>query len=117
MSKVSELYGVETLKTALTEVAEFGEKLFEAAEDKKFKAVEIVQLGFSIPGLVKVFKQTEELRNEVLDLSEEEMQEIIQHFESEFEIDNAEAEIKVERAISALGAIYDLILTFTKSAA
>ena len=79
-------YGIETLKIVAGDVYHLWEKIVKRSKGG-FNFIEIFQTGVSISGVVSdVMEVLTDLRKEINDLSEEEMQSLVLYFMQRFDL-------------------------------
>lgn len=103
------MYGIENIKSALDFAFQFGFKLGDTLEDGKVAWTEV--LGFAglavkIPNLISHAK---DLKNEFLDLTIEEQNEINIYFQDKLDISNDKIEFFIEKAFAWLLTTAELI--------
>ena len=102
---MSDEYGVDKVKEASLILVEFGMKLEEAlAEDspkgKKISLSEAISLGiFVAPKAISLAGDAEKLKNQIGDMSPEEIEEVSDYVAVELDLSNDEAEALIEAGV------------------
>jgi len=108
---IMETLGTDNIKKALKFVGTLTNSIVKALEDDgKIKGMEYFQIAMSLPGLIPVFRNINEIVDEYYDLDEMEMNELKLYFASEFDIPNDQVEEKIEKAFNILLALGDGII-------
>lgn len=91
LTKNGDQYGIETLKIIAGNVYQLWEKIVKRSKGG-FNFIEIFQTGANTTGVVgDVMEVLVDLRKEINDLSEEEMQSLVLYFMQRFDIGGGEA--------------------------
>ena len=93
---MAEKIGIEQLKKSLTVLAKVTGAIDKALEDGKVNIAEGIGIAFKAVDLIGVIKNLKQARAELADLSELEIVELTEHFSTEFDLRNEEAEQMVE---------------------
>ncbi|MHA7109256.1 hypothetical protein ACRTDU_03970 [Sunxiuqinia elliptica] len=101
-----EKLGIEVLKKNLTVIATVSGSVDRALEDGKVDVMEGIGIAKDSLGFFSVIKNLKPAKEELQDLSATEKQELVSHFEKEFDLRNDTAEMVVETVVEiALGFI------------
>ena len=99
----------EQLKKDLLVIAKIVNLVDNALEDGKVNVAEGVGLAFKAIDLIGVIKNFKQAQEELMDLTSDEVPEIVEAFKQEFDIDNDKAEEVVETVIElALNLVLSL---------
>lgn len=96
------MIGIEKLKEDITTIVKIIEKVNKSLEDDKISFTEVIGMAFTLPDLFKIIKGYKQSFQELKDLTEIEVFELVQHFKTEFDIDNDSAEVMVENIIEVI---------------
>ncbi len=101
-----EKLGIEVLKKNLATVAKVSGTVDSAMSDGKVDMVEWIGIAKDSLGFFGVIRSLKEAKAELLDLSQVEKAELVDHFKKEFDLLNEMAETVVETVVEiALGFI------------
>lgn len=96
----------ETKKALLT-IAKIGSKVDASLmDDGKISVTEGIAIGMSALGLIGVFKNIAEIKEELKGFNEVTKVELVEAFKKEFDLTNDEAEAKVESGVEVLLTLY-----------
>lgn len=98
---MSEKLGIESIKIAVIAAINLGEKIEKnLADDGKISLTEALGIGAgSFTDVVKVLKSGSQIKDEFLDLDDDERTELIDLVKSELDLDNDKVEVIIEEAI------------------
>ena len=100
--------GTDNIKKALKFIGTLTNSIVKSLQDDgKIKGMEYFQIAMTLPGLIPVFRNIEQIVDEYYDLDETEMDELKAYFASEFDIPNDQIEDKIEKAFNILLALGD----------
>lgn len=109
----------ENIKKIILSVTEFGNVTGKILEDGKINLNDITLLS-SLPGAVMNFYSVvtnfTELKDEVLDLTEEELTELKEYFNKNFDIPQDDFENTVKKVIDGIDIVWDAFQTIAKIA-
>jgi hypothetical protein len=100
---------MENLKKALLTVIETGEATVDALEDGKISIGEGVAITWKAIGFIKVVQNFSAIKDEYIALNQDEILELTEWFNEEFDIVNEDAEAVVELIFSViinLGSVF-----------
>jgi len=100
---------METLKEALEVLIGLVEKADVDLEDGKFSLAEGVGMAMNGLGLIKVIKSFDEIKNEFIQLTKEQKEELTRWFAHEFHLREKHAEQIVEEVFGALIQLSDSV--------
>lgn len=108
---MTELYGIETLKSAATIVVKIGMKVEDAlADDGKVKIMEALGIAISVfPGALNVVQNASQLKLEYNDLSDLERAELVFHVLDELDLEADNIEFIIEAGFEMLVSIEKLV--------
>lgn len=108
-----ETFGTDNIKKALKFAGTLTDSIVTALKDDgKIKGMEFFQIAMTLPGLVPVLRNVNEIVDEYYDLDLNEMEELKVYFKEEFNIPNDKIEEKIEKAFNLILALGDSILEF-----
>lgn len=108
-----ETLGIDNIKKALKFAGTLTDSIVNALKDDgKIKGMEFFQIAMTLPGLVPVLRNVNEIVDEYYDLDLNEMEELKVYFKEEFDIPNDKVEEKIEKAFNLILALGDSILEF-----
>lgn len=100
---MTEKLGIEKLKLAILAVITLGEKIENSREDGKTTLIESIAIGTStLPDVIKIIKNGEQIKAEFLDLDEAEKTEIVEFIKSELDLINDKLEEIIEKAVEII---------------
>ena len=106
-----ETLGIDNIKKALKFAGTLTDSIVIALKDDgKIKGMEFFQIAMTLPGLVPVLRNVNEIVDEYYDLDLNEMEELKVYFKEEFDIPNDKVEEKIEKAFNLILALGDSIL-------
>jgi hypothetical protein len=105
---------MEELKKALLTVIETGETTIDALEDGKISIGEGVNITWKAIGFIKVIQNFAIIKGEYLALTPEQITELVEWFNEEFEIGNQDAEAIVELIFTILINLGDVFTSVVK---
>lgn len=108
-------YGIENLKEAVKSVCEVAGKVDNSLEDGKIDVFEGIGIATESLRGWKNVKKFKEIKQEALDLSEEERQELTAYFKEKFDIRNEKAEEIVEAGIELILSMTELLEIINKN--
>lgn len=104
-------YGVENIIKAVEFGFGVGDAIKKAlADDGKIKGFEYFQIATSLWPGVGVIRNLEAIKQEFLEMDEDDKQEVIDHFAEDFDIPNDAVEAKIEKGFAMAIAIVDYVL-------
>lgn len=106
-------FGIETLKKAVDFGMKLGTDTGNALEDGKIDWTEYPILLSDLMGAGAVVKSGKDLKDEINELDPDEAADLKSYIAEKFDIPNDKLEAKIEAAINAVVALYDLYLVFT----
>ena len=107
----------ENLKVVAKFGIDLGENVAKALEDGKFSGAEVfgfLPILMSVPGILE---KKDAIKSEWAGRTSESMAELNAYIQSEFSLPNPATEAKIEKSLSAIVAILDLVSEFQKPAA
>lgn len=105
------MHGIEKIKNAALAVIRFANAIEEKLEDGKINFVEGVQLAIGVaPDAFEVAQDAPELKKEFEDLTDGEMDELVDFVVGELDLDSAVVEDVAEAAFSFLVEFYKLFI-------
>lgn len=106
-----EKLGIENLKIAIVAAITLGEKLEEkTADDGKISLSEALSVGVSsFDDVVRVIRLGSTIKDEFIDLSDDEAEELIELVKNELDLKNHAVEDVIEKAIEFLVSLEGLI--------
>lgn len=111
------MLGIESLKTVAKFGIELGEKAADALADGKVSATEAFGFLPTLMAIPGILAQKDDVVAEFKDLTSEERSELNAFIAAEFDIANDALESKIEKGLSAVVAILDLVSAFQNPAA
>lgn len=111
------MLGIENLKVVAKFGIDLGEKAASVLADGKMTGNEVFELLpvlMSIPGILQ---KKDAIVAEFKDLSTDERAELNAFIQLEFDIPNDQLETKIEKGLTAVVAVLDLVTAFQKPAA
>ena len=111
---MSEKLGIENIKVALVAAIVFGQKIEKnLADDGKISLTEALGIGAtSFTDVVKVIKAGSKIKDEFIDLDDDERAEIIELVKNELDLENDKIELIIEKAVAFLVQLDELISSF-----
>lgn len=109
--------GIDNLKVVAKFGIDLGEKAAAILADGKMQGAEVFELLpvlMAIPGILQ--KKTE-IVAEFKDMTTDERTQLNSYIQEEFDIPNDQLEMKIEKGLTAVVAILDLVTAFQKPAA
>jgi hypothetical protein len=107
---------MEKTEKALVTILETGNKVIESVtDDGQIDFGEGIGIAMKGIGLVKVFKDIPEIKEELKNITPEKVSRLVEIFKKEFDLPNDEAEAKVEQGIEVLSQL--VVMIFSKPAA
>ena len=107
---MEEQFGIEVLKEVSYDLVRFGVKIEEALEDKKLSLTEAISLGvFAVPKALGHAKDAGQIKKELGDLSNSELEELIGYIAEKLDLVNDSIEAVIEAALQWLGATNNVI--------
>ena len=91
------MVGIESIKDALGTVIKVGTTVEDALEDKKINFFEAISIAKNSIGLWGVVKDFSNIKEEFLDLDDDEKDELIEFFAEELDLENDAVEIIIEK--------------------
>lgn len=109
--------GIENLKTVAKFGIDLGENISAALADSKITLSEAVSLLPTVMSLPGIIEKKADIVAEFKDLDSAERSELNAYIAAEFDIADDELENKIEKGLSAVVAVLDLVSAFQKPAA
>ena len=103
---------ITTLKKVAKETIELGESLSNALSDGKISFIEGIKIAWESKDLYYVYTNWETIKAEFKDMTSEESIELRDYIKTEFNLENAEAELKIEKSLDLIAAIVDYAKIF-----
>ena len=106
--------GIDNLKKAIVAVINLGEKIEKnLSDDGKISLAEALGIGTSSFGdVVKIIKSGHEIKDEFLDLDDQEREELIDIVKEELDLENDKIENIIEKSVEFLVQLEELIQSF-----
>jgi hypothetical protein len=106
---------MEKTEKALVTILETGNKVVESlADDGKINFGEGISIAYEGMGLIKVFRDLPEIKEELKNLDQAKVSHLVEVFKDKFDLKNDEAEQKVEQGIEVLAQL--AVMVFDKNA-
>ena len=107
---MEEKLGIETLKEAALVGVKFGMKLEADLSDGKLSIGEIIGLGFSTaPDVWKLVPKASQIKEEYLDLDDQEREELVDYVVDELDLTSDKAEEGAEKIFDLLIQLEDVV--------
>lgn len=111
---MAQKFGVQNLKKVISFALSFNEELASALKDGKFKWVEAFGFIDELMQVDDLIKAVPQDKNEIAELSTEEMKELREYVEDNFEIQNATVEEVIDASFDFITGATKLIGAFKK---
>lgn len=111
------MIGIENLKLVAKTGIDLGEKAAQVFADGKVTLPEGLEFLPVLMGVPGILEKKAEIVAEFKDLDGAERTELNNYIQAEFDIANDELENKIEKALTAVVAVLDLVTAFQKPAA
>lgn len=106
------MLGIETIKQAAKVAIKFGQKLDDALEDNKVTWGEALGMLFGVaPDALAMVPQIGQIKQEYLDLDNQEREELVDYVVEELDLESDRAEEIAEAAFDALVSLEALVTT------
>lgn len=103
---------MEKTKEALITLLDTGNKVISSiADDGKIDFGEGINIAMKGIGLVRVFKDIPEIKEELKNITPEQGQELVVIFKEKFDLPNDEAEMKVEQGLEVLSKLAIMVFS------
>lgn len=106
--------GIEETKDALKFIIGFGEAIDKSLEDGKIGYADLFNFAPVMMDAGAAFSGIDQVPGELKDLSKEERDELVKFVEEEFDIDNDNLEILIEKSFKAILSLYGVVEEFKK---
>jgi len=100
--------GIDNIKLVLTVIITFLVDVLTIIRTKNW--IRLVEIVFSLTRYGNIVDIAKDALKELKDVSQEESQQIYEHFSKEFDLENDTTEMLIEQAISTIPRIYQLII-------
>ena len=106
----------ENLKPVAKFAIDLGENIAKSLEDGKFSGGEIFSFLPILMGVPGILENKDAIKAEWAARTSESMSELNSYIQSEFSLPNPATEAKIEKGITAIVAVLDLVSEFQKAA-